>query len=197
MAISDASAARDVCVPIDLHAIEVGGEIGRRVAVTVNNNLMAIDLDRDFLAPFQKHESPDGYVGLGKTLDAFARLAAHTGNAQLIQRKRHLVNKLLETQEQDGYIGIMKPEARIATLWDVHEMAYLVLGLASDYRFCGEKASLDAACKLADYLVRGLTAEPRPKVGPGDLSAIMPTSASTKHSSPSPIRPARPDTATS
>lgn len=175
MAALDAGGTGDICTALDVRAVQVGGEIGRRLQATVDNNLLAIDLDRDFLAPFQKHESAGGYIGLGKTLDAFARFAAYTGDTRLVQRKQHLVNVLLQSQGQDGYIGIMRPESRVGTLWDVHEMSYLVLGLTSDYRFCGEKASLEAARKLADYLIRSLSAEPTPKTGPDDLSAVMPT----------------------
>lgn len=175
MAASDTGGAGDVCTALGARDVQVGGEIGRRLQVTIDNNLLVLDLDRDFLAPFQKHESSGGYIGLGKTLDAFARFAAYTGNAKVVERKQHIVDALLKSQGPDGYIGTMKPEARIGALWDVHEMSYLVLGLTSDYRFCGEKASLEAARKLADYLIRALTADPRPKVGPDDLSAILPT----------------------
>lgn len=171
----NANGAGDICTPLDAREVQVSGEIGRRLQATVDNNLLVIDLDHDFLAPFQKHESAGGYIGLGKTLDAFARFAAYTGDARVIERTRHIASVLAEIQEPDGYIGMMRPDARIGTLWDVHEMSYLVLGLTSDYRFCGEKASLEAARKLADYLIRRLTAEPRPKTGPDDLSAVMPT----------------------
>jgi DUF1680 family protein len=70
---------------------------------------------------------------------------------------------------------MMRPESRVTELWDVHEMSYLVLGLTSDYDFCGEKKSLAAARKLADFLTAKLSVNPTPKVGPDDLSYIMPT----------------------
>ncbi len=175
MAASMDPGASEVCAPLDSLEVQVGGEIGRRLQATVENNLLAIDLDRDFLDAFQKQQSGDGYIGLGKTLDAFARFAAYSGNARVVQRKQHIVDVLRRSQGEDGYIGIMRPEARVGTLWDVHEMSYVVLGLTSDYCFCGERDSLEAARKLADYLVRRLTAEPRPRVGPDDLSAILPT----------------------
>lgn len=160
---------------LDVRQVKVGGEIGRRIDATVTGNLLAVDLDKDFLAPFLERNRTDGYVGLGKTLDAMARLAAYSGDERLVERKRQLVEKLLASQEPDGYLGFMRPESRIGQLWDVHEMAYLVLGLTSDHRFCGEEASLAAARKLADYLVARLSAEPRPAVGPDDLSSVMGT----------------------
>jgi DUF1680 family protein len=38
-------------------------------------------------------------------------------------------------------------------LWDIHEMGYLIYGLTTDYRLFHEKPSLDAARKLADYIL--------------------------------------------
>lgn len=153
-------------------SIVVHGEMGRRIDLTVTHNLLAIDIEGDFLRPFVVKSADSGYVGLGKTLDAMVRLAVHTGNEALMARKRNTVAALLAAQEPDGYLGIMKPEARVGALWDVHEMAYLVLGLTSDYVFCGEEPSLEGARKLADYLLTHLMVEPRPRLG--DLSPHMP-----------------------
>ena len=152
--------------------VRLGGEMGRRIDVTINNNLLVIDLEKDFLAPFQKKSAGDGYVGLGKTLDGMTRLAACTGDARLIERKNKLVADLLATQEPDGYIGMMKPDARVSALWDVHEMSYLVLGLTADYAACGNKPSLEGARRLADYLLSRLMVTPRIKIS--DLSPHMP-----------------------
>ena len=93
--------------PLNAGQVKLGGEMGRRIDVTVNNNLMVIDLEKDFLAPFRKKSAGDGYVGLGKTLDGMTRLAACTGDARLMERKNKLVADLLATQEPDGYIGMM------------------------------------------------------------------------------------------
>jgi len=48
----------------------VGGEIGRRIDVTVNNNLLKLDVEKDFLAPFRRQDCTRGYVSLGKLIDA-------------------------------------------------------------------------------------------------------------------------------
>ena len=101
---------------IDLNAIELGGELGRRIDVTVKNNLLAVDVDADFIKPFQERSQTDGFIGLGMYIDGLARLAFHTGNADAIARKEHVVAAALATQEDDGYIGLMKPEARIAVV---------------------------------------------------------------------------------
>jgi len=102
MAALDTGGAGDICAPLDVREIQVGGEIGRRLQATVDNNLLVIALDQDFLAPFQKHDGTGGYVGLGKTLDAFARFAAYTGDSRIVERKQHLVSALLQSQGPDG-----------------------------------------------------------------------------------------------
>ncbi len=159
---------------VDVRQVKVGGEIGRRIDITVENNVLALDVDKDFLAPFQKRESTDGYIGLGKFIDSVARLAVYTKDERVEKLRKHLVEATLATQEPDGYIGMMKPEARIDKLWDVHEMAYLVLGLTTDYEYFGEQPSLDGARKLADYLMTRLENRPPDTIGT-DLTPDMPT----------------------
>ena len=145
--------AADVLLPIEARQVRVGGEIGRRISVTVHNNLMVLDLDKDFLAPFEQRQRKSGYIGLGKTIDSAVRFAAHTQDPQVIERKRQLVAKTIRLQEDDGYLGILAPGSRITQLWDIHEMSYIIFGLLSDYQYFGEKPSLVAAQKMADYIL--------------------------------------------
>ena len=37
--------------PLDLRQVKVGGEIGRRIDMTINNHLMVLNLEKDFLTP--------------------------------------------------------------------------------------------------------------------------------------------------
>jgi len=63
--------------PLAPTEVKVGGETGRRINVTVNNNLLVIHVDKDFLAPFQNKDKKDGYIGLGKPIDSSVRFAAY------------------------------------------------------------------------------------------------------------------------
>lgn len=147
--------------PLDLGEVTVGGEMGRRIDITVNNNLMVVDVDNDFLKPFQERKNQDGgYIGLGKFIDSLVRLAVYTKDERVIERKKYVVAKAIATQEPDGYIGLFVPDRRIWSLWDIHEMTYLVLGLTSDYHYFKEQSSLEAARRLMDYIIRRWTAEP-------------------------------------
>jgi len=167
-----AASATDRLMRVDPREVKVGGEIGRRIDVTVQDNLLKLKLDEDFLKPFRERKAKDGFTGLGMLLDATVRLAAYTGDPQVLDLKRHLVQETIKTQEADGYIGMMAPGRRMWALWDIHEMGYLVYGLTSDYEFFHERTSLDAARKLADYIIARWTAEPQREVG-GDITTHM------------------------
>ena len=62
--------------PVDLRRVRVGGEIGRRIDVTVDQNLLALEIEKEFLSPFQRKRASGGYVGLGKTIETAVRFAA-------------------------------------------------------------------------------------------------------------------------
>lgn len=153
-------------MPVGLGDIRVAGEIGRRLDLTVNNNLLALDTENVFLAPFRQRNQPSGYIGLGKLIDATVRFAAYTKDERVLESKKRLVSEAVKTQEPDGYIGILVPENRLWGVYDIHEMSYLVLGLTNDYRYFGEQTSLAAARKLADFIIARWSAEPSRIPGP-------------------------------
>ena len=149
-----AALGSDALIPLGLRDVQVGGEIGRRIAITITNNLLVLDADRDFLQPFKIRNSEGGYIGLGKLIDATVKFAAQSGDARVLELKRHLVAETLKTQESDGYIGIMAPPYRVWGLWDTHELGYIIWGLLTDYSYFGEERSLAGARKAADYLIQ-------------------------------------------
>ena len=146
-------AGADAFERLDLGAVKVGGEIGRRIEITVTNNLLQLDLERDFLAPFVSKDRSGGYIGLGKLIDATARLAFTTRDPRALAMRRSLMDRVRSLQEPDGYLGMLAPEHRVQRLWDVHELGYLVYGLLTDYDLFGEEASFQAARRLADYVM--------------------------------------------
>lgn len=150
---SFAAPGLDVFQPIDLRSIRVGGEIGRRLEVTVTNNLLVLDADHDFLDPFRNKTRSDGYIGLGKLLDATVRLAAYTGDPRVDALRRHLVKEVLALQEKDGYLGILAPGHRVKGLWDVHESGYVIWGLLTEARLFQDAEALAAARRAADYVM--------------------------------------------
>ncbi len=165
------SLAADVFQRVDVRQVQLSGLLGQRVDLTVKNNLLRLEIDRDFLRPFREKKADEGFVGLGMLIDAAVRFAACSGSPQVVDLKNRLVREAIATQEPDGYVGMLAPTSRMWRLWDIHEMGYLVYGLATDYQFFGEKASLQAARRLADYVLRRWAE--RPDWDPGGLTVHM------------------------
>jgi len=155
--------AAEELIPLEIGRVKVGGEIGRRIDITINNNALVLDADKDFLLPFQQRNRQGGYIGLGKFIDCLVRFAAYSHDKNVLDLKRHVVAETIKTQEADGYIGIFKPERRMWHLWDIHEMGYVILGLTADYQYFKEKPSLEAAKKLANYIIRRWSDDPNRK----------------------------------
>lgn len=153
--------------------VRLGGEIGRRIQVTIGNNILQLDLERDFLTPFRNRNQKGGYVGLGKLLDSVVRFAAHTQDPRLLKLKEQIVAEVVKLQEPDGYIGIMEPQSRMWSLWDVHEMSYLVYALSVDHRFFQTKESLECGRRLADYIRRNWESQPEKVPGGGGITDYM------------------------
>ena len=137
-------------------SVTVGGLLGQRIERTWRGNLLALDWKNDFLGPFREPTREGGYVGLGKTLDGLVRLAAHTGDSQLVELRGTVIETLLAAQSPDGYLGTHRSTARTLKRWDVHEQAYVLMALLVDWEYFDDEGSLKAATRLGDYLVREL-----------------------------------------
>ena len=127
--------------------IQVGGEIGRRIDVTRTNNMLVIDVEKNFLDAYRKHNAEEYCCGAplgGMFLDAVVQHAAYSKDSRLLELKRHFVKELLASQTSDGCIGV-------GGWWDRHEGAYLIIGLLRNTELFGEKESLAAAVRLGRY----------------------------------------------
>jgi len=138
---------------LDLQDIKVGGEIGRRIGITAENNLLKLNVNDDFLQPFQERRFEECFIGLGNLIDSLVRFAVVTNDDRIASLKDFVIAEILKAQEEDGYIGTFIAKRRFAALWDIAEMAYIILGLTSDYHYFHRQSSLDAAVKLADYII--------------------------------------------
>jgi uncharacterized protein len=141
---------------LDHSQVKVEGEIGRRIDITMRNNILKLDIEGDFLRHFRKKSAEpavrDGFVGIGMLLDGLVRFSHYSGNAEMIRLKNQVAGELMKTQESDGYLGIFTGEKRMQG-WDTHEGAYIILALADDYRFFRNEQSLKAGRKYADLLI--------------------------------------------
>jgi DUF1680 family protein len=140
--------------------VRITGEIGRRIDMTIDKNIKNLDMENTFLNPFRTKKANDGFIGTGMFLDATTRFAAYSADPATVVLKNMIVDLLLENQQDDGYIGFFNEGRRLWHAWDIHEMVYIITGLVSDYSFFGQKRSLDAAVKIADYILARWTARP-------------------------------------
>lgn len=139
---------------IDLREIKVRGEIGRRIDLTIYGNLLKIELENQFLNHFRAKKLGGDSVGTGKLIEYAARFAAYTGDPEVLRLKNYVVDELLKTQDADGYIGCLREDSRLWGYWDLAETGFIILGLATDHHYFGEKRSLAAAERAADYIIR-------------------------------------------
>jgi len=141
--------------PVGLADVQVGGEIGHRMDITAHGNLLKLDYENDFFPDYNPESGRNkNYVGLGRTFDAVTRLAKNLNDPELKELRAKILEHFLANQEPSGYLGTFRnEEERIGQLWDVHEMSSVIKSLVSDYECWGEQRSLEAARKMADYII--------------------------------------------
>ena len=135
--------------------VRVGGEIGRRMEVTVDKMLRHTDIERTFVRHFRERKAePEmfgGFAGYGMFLDALVKAAAHgVGGEATVAAKTRLLAELAATQSADGRITMFLSEPGF---WDAHEGVYLIQAYVNDHRWFGCEASLATARRLADSLI--------------------------------------------
>ncbi len=133
--------------------VKVSGEIGRRIDITLHENIQNIDTDNDFISPFLRKADYGGFTGIGMYIDALAKFAAYSNDSQIVSYKNYVIDQLISAQLPDGYIGAFRPENRMWSLWDVHEMGYVIFGLTTDYQYFKNEKTLQVAVKIADYIL--------------------------------------------
>lgn len=55
--------------------VKLGGEMGRRIDITIDSHLLKLDLDQKWLAPYRAKQRNYGFVGLGMLLDSVVGFA--------------------------------------------------------------------------------------------------------------------------
>ena len=141
--------------PFRAGEVTVGGEIGRRMEITAVKLMDKIDVEKVFFKGFrERKEVPDmwgGFSGWGMALDAIVKAATHgIGGDRFRAFKEHWVAETISTQAADGSISMFKNKIG---MWDNHEQAYLLQAFCLDHRHFGNKAALEAAKRLGDYLI--------------------------------------------
>lgn len=135
------------------------GLLGRRYALSHERRLLHVDED-DLLDGFRHRPGRQAWIGehAGKFLHAASLVCTATGDPRLREKIERVRDGLIATQEKDGYLGTYVRAKRFGTFedadWDVWVHKYAILGLLADYARFGTQASLDAAQRAADLLIR-------------------------------------------
>ena len=154
-------------VPATLQVVKVRGHVGRRIDACFANHILKHDAC--YLTDPYKDRTEDHYWQCefwGKWMHGAAPFVAYTGSDALRANIAASVENLLPCQEECGYLGNYAPAARCGIAsktsyggWDVWCQKYTLLGLLYADECLGDKRCLDAACRLADWLIT--------QVGPG------------------------------
>ncbi len=143
------------------HQEMTGGEIDRRIMDLIYKNYMMLDLDGDWLNMF-KNRTDRGtktnvYYGIGKVLDAGSLFARYTGEQDVAERTKYIMDQLRSSRDPDGYLGFWNVEPdnhQNIVNWILHEQEYINLALVRYYRTTGNPQALADAKVMADYIMR-------------------------------------------
>lgn len=143
-----------LCVHASDARLKLTGAFGERLDRMIQNHVTATDAR--YLAEVFHERTKETWWQTefwGKHMHAAVPFWKYSGSAELKTKIDEGVAKLLAAQEPSGYLGNYPDEARCGLGWDVWGMKYTMLGLLHYYDGTGDRASLEAASKLCDYLI--------------------------------------------
>lgn len=144
----------DRFVPSPPTAVSVSGYIGARVRANMENRLLSADMDA-LLEPYSKPpaKQPAAAEFAPAFIDAASEAWSYTNDPRLKTLLDEAVSRLLHTQHSDGYLSASAPDRR----WqdsDIWTQRLLIEALLNHYRYSGSTASLEAAVRAGDLLVK-------------------------------------------
>ena len=148
-----ASLGTNVGAPIG--DVRIYGPVADRMEKMIRNHVTATD--PCYLShPFHSRTETAYFHSefWGKYMHAAPYFWKYTGCEKLKANIERGVRDMISTQTPDGYLGYYGEEKRLEhQTWDVWGCKYTMMGLITWYDVSGDKAALDAAAKLCDYLI--------------------------------------------
>ena len=144
--------------------IKIAGYIGQRIDDCITHRVKAQDVDH-LVEPFRHHEETSRWQSefWGKWIQGAIASYRYNRDPELYTIIKDAAEKLMATQQPNGYIGNYAPEYQLQQ-WDIWGRKYTSLGLIAWYDLSGDKKALDAACRLIDHLMT--------QVGPGKVNIV-------------------------
>lgn len=101
----------------------------------------------------------------GKWVESAYLSAIQSGDDELLARVDEILNRIINSQEEEGYVGATarsyrSPERPLRGM-DAYELYFVIHAFLTVYEETGDEKSLEAAQKLTDYIIR--------YIGPGKL----------------------------
>lgn len=136
--------------------VRLHGPVGDRMDAVIANHVAKTD--PCYLShPFHSHTETMYFHTefWGKYMQAAPYFWKYSGDSKLRDSIERGVRDMISTQTPDGYIGHYNDAKRLGVMtWDVWGCKYTLLGLLCWYDVSGDKAALDAAVRLGDYLAK-------------------------------------------
>lgn len=153
---------QDVFFIPELDKVHFSGYVGEKLNTCIENGILAASPDY-YVAPFRSRTETKMWQSefWGKWITSAIDAYRHTKNEQLLRKIKEGIEGLIATQTDDGYIGNYTPEARLQQ-WDIWGMKYCLLGLIGYYDISKDKKTLEAAKKLANYVIKATSATHKP-----------------------------------
>lgn len=135
----------------------VKGHIGEKLDQSYENRVLIQDIEH-LVAPFRSRNESRMWQSefWGKYVTSAVLAYKYRPEPAMMNILKQAVAGLIATQTPDGYIGNYSPEHRLEQ-WDIWGRKYSMLGLLDYHELTRDKASLAAAVKVADHLIKEIT----------------------------------------
>ena len=134
--------------------IVLNSHIQKRLDQSYENRILAQDVDH-LIEPFLNRNETRQWQSefWGKWFTSAVLAYKYRPEERLKKILDGAVAGLIATQTPDGYIGNYRLDSRLKQ-WDIWGRKYTMLGLLDYHELTKDKASLEAARKVADHLIR-------------------------------------------
>lgn len=144
--------------------IKCSGYLGEKIDLCINRRIKKEDVSQ-LIEPFKTRNETHLWQTefWGKWI--LSAIAAYTYNhdPEILKIVQQAAVGLMATQTRDGYLGNYTPGTQLND-WNIWGIKYTLLGLQAYYDLTNDRMALEAARKLADYLLK--------LVGPGKADIV-------------------------
>lgn len=142
-----------------LESCRIDGYIGQRLDGVYDNRILTTDVDH-LIEPFRHRNETRCWQSefWGKWFTSAVLAYRYRPEERLREILRSAAEDIIATQTGDGYIGNYKEGSHLKQ-WDIWGRKYTLLGLLDYYDLTKDGASIRAAQKLADHLIKEIAAQ--------------------------------------